>query len=70
MKYRYLFIIEPTTSGISAYSLVIPGCVSTGCNREEILMNMKEDVAFHVEGLKIEGISVPQPCTEAIFCEL
>ena len=67
---RYLFNIEPTTTGFSAYSPDIPGCVSKGHNREEIVMNMKEAVAFHSEGPKKEGLSVPQPCTEAVISEL
>jgi hypothetical protein len=33
---RYLIIIEETTTGYSAYSPDLPGCVSTGETREEL----------------------------------
>ena len=67
---RYLIVIEPTETGFSAYSPDLPGCVSTGGNREEVLRNMKEALAFHLEGMVQEGLPIPEPRTEAGFCEV
>ena len=32
---KYLIVIESTTTGFSAYSPDVPGCVATGASREE-----------------------------------
>jgi hypothetical protein len=32
---KYLIVIEPTSTGFSAYSPDLPGCVSTGATRDE-----------------------------------
>lgn len=57
MKYR--IVVEKTKTGFSAYSPDVPGCVTTGATKEETEENMKEAIAFHVEGLRQEGLSVP-----------
>ena len=57
---QYLIVIEPTDSGFSAYSPDLPGCVSTGATREEVEANMREAVAFHLEGLRLEGVEIPR----------
>ena len=67
---RYLIVIEPTGTGFSAYSPDLPGCVSTGRNRREVEENMKEAVEFHIDGLREEGLSIPEPRSEATFCEV
>lgn len=66
---RYLIIIEPTSSGYSAYSPDLPGCASTGRTREEVQENMQEAIEFHIDGLRAEGQPVPSPSVEASFCE-
>ena len=57
---QYLIIIEEATTGYSAYSPDLPGCVSTGKTREELEQNMRAAIAFHLEGLKLEGYEIPQ----------
>ena len=66
---RYLIVIEPTQTGFSAYSPDLPGCVSTGRTREDVERNMKEAIEFHLDGLKEEGLPVPEACSEAAFVE-
>lgn len=66
---RYLIIIEKTPTGFSAYSPDIPGCVATGPTREKVQTEMKSAIEFHVEGLIEIGEAVPQPSTEAAYCE-
>jgi predicted RNase H-like HicB family nuclease len=67
---KYLIIIEPTTTGFSAYSPDLPGCVATGEDRAEVEREMKAAVEFHVEGLKLAGCEVPQPKAAAAYCEV
>jgi predicted RNase H-like HicB family nuclease len=67
---QYLIVIEQTETGYSAYSPDLPGCVSTGATREETEHNMGEAVEFHLEGLKLEGLEIPQSTTSSAYIEV
>jgi len=56
---QYLIVIEKTETGYSAYSPDLDGCVATGATKQEVEENMREAIAFHVEGLRLEGYVVP-----------
>ena len=68
--YRYLIIIEATATGYSAYSPDLPGCVATGRTREEVEREMHDALEFHVEGLRLAGEPIPEPRTQASYCEV
>ena len=67
---KYLIVVEKTSTGFSAYSPDIPGCASAGRTEEEIKANMKEAIAFHVDGLRREGLPVPIPFTKPAYVEI
>jgi len=68
--HRYLVILEHAEgSNYSAYVPDLPGCVSTGNTREEVLHNIREAIAFHIEGIKEDGLHVPAPTSEADYVE-
>ncbi|WP_416676751.1 type II toxin-antitoxin system HicB family antitoxin [Egbenema bharatensis] len=67
---QYLIVIEKTETGYSAYSPDLPGCVSTGATREAVEQNMREAVEFHLDGLKLEGLEIPQPTTSSAYVEV
>ena len=67
---KYLVVIEETSTGYSAYSPDLEGCVSTGKTREEIEKNMQKAIEFHLEGLRLEGLHVPQPHTYSTYVEV
>ena len=67
---KYLIVIEPTSTGFSAYSPDLPGCASTGATRAECEANMHEAIEFHLEGLRLEGEPIPQPSSSAAFVEI
>jgi len=67
---KYLIVIEPTQTGFSAYSPDLPGCVSTGRTREEVELNMREAIPFHLDGLREDGQKVPEPQTYSAYVEL
>lgn len=64
---QYLIIIEKTSTGYSAYSPDLPGCASTGATLAEVERNMGEAIEFHLEGLKAEGLEIPQPTTSSAY---
>jgi predicted RNase H-like HicB family nuclease len=67
---RYLIVVERTPTGFSAYSPDLPGCISTGRTRDEVEANMREAIEFHVEGLRLEGLPVPEPSTESAYVDI
>jgi len=67
---KYLIVIEKTETGYSAYSPDLPGCVTTGRDEAEVSSEMKEAIAFHIEGLKLAGYPVPEPGSTAAYCEV
>lgn len=67
---KYLIVIEETSTGYSAYSPDLDGCVSTGHTREEVESNMREAIEFHLEGLRLEGLEVPAPHTYSAYVEV
>ncbi len=67
---QYLIVIEKTETGYSAYSPDLPGCVSTGANLEELEQNMREAIEFHLDGLKMEGLEIPQPTTLSAYVKI
>jgi predicted RNase H-like HicB family nuclease len=67
---KYLIVVEQTQTGFSAFSPDLPGCVSTGRTREDVVQNMREAIAFHLDGLREEGQAVPEPHTYSAYVEL
>ncbi|MBY0279408.1 type II toxin-antitoxin system HicB family antitoxin [Candidatus Binatia bacterium] len=67
---RYLVIVEQTATGYSAYSPDLEGCVATGRTREEVENEMREAIAFHIEGLRQHGESVPTPGSYSTYVEV
>jgi len=67
---KYLIVIEETGTGFSAYSPDLPGCISTGRTRAEVEVNMREAIAFHLEGLREDGYPAPEPHTYSAYVEI
>ncbi|HLX94571.1 MAG TPA: type II toxin-antitoxin system HicB family antitoxin [Verrucomicrobiae bacterium] len=67
---RYLVIIEKTATGFSAYSPDLPGCVATGRTRKEVEKEMQGTIEFHIEGLRLAGEEIPEPQSQASYCEV
>jgi len=62
---QYAVIYEKTGTGYGAYAPDLPGCVSTGPTLEEAQRNMREAIAFHLDGLREDGDPIPEPTTRA-----
>ena len=63
--HKYLVIFEKTPTGFSCYVPDLPGCIATGRTREEAEKNIFDGIAFHIEGLEMEGVEIPQNQSEA-----
>ena len=67
---KYAVIIEKATRNYSAYVPDLPGCVATGKTRGEAAHNIREAIAFHLDGLREDGLPIPEPQTSAEFVEV
>lgn len=67
---RYLIVIEPTSTGFSAYSPDLAGCVATGASRADVERVMREAIEFHLDGLRAEGQPIPAGGTVATYVEV
>ena len=57
---KLLVVIEDAGTNYSAYVPDLPGCVSTGATREELLCNMREAIALHLAGMLEDGEPLPE----------
>jgi predicted RNase H-like HicB family nuclease len=67
---KYLIVIEKTSTGYSAYSPDLPGCIATGGTQEEVQREMQGAIAFHVDGLKEEGMDIPEPHSSSSYVDV
>ncbi|CAD5929583.1 hypothetical protein PCC9214_01193 [Planktothrix tepida] len=67
---RYAIIIEKAESNYCAYVPDLPGCVATGYTIEEVEKEIKEAIIFHLEGLEIEGLPIPEPTSISEYVEV
>ena len=67
---KVLIVVEHVATGYSAFSPDLPGCVATGATRDEVEATMRDAITFHVEGLRLEGLDVPEPTTYATVVDV
>jgi len=67
---RYLVIVMPTENGWSAHVPDLPGCVAAGESRDETIELMRGAIEMHLDGMREDGQTVPEPSAQAEFVEL
>jgi predicted RNase H-like HicB family nuclease len=67
---KYLIIVEETSTGYSGYCPDLTGCVATGRTLEDLKEKMREAIEFHLDGMRLEGIPVPEPQTYSTYIEV
>ncbi len=67
---KYLIVVEETETGFSAYSPDLPGCLATGRTRQEVESVMTEAIAFHLDGVRKEGLQVPRPRSFSAYVDV
>lgn len=61
---KYLVVFEKTKKRYSAYVPDLPGCITSGKTRNEIVMNIQKAIEFHIEGMIIDGEKIPEPTVD------
>ncbi len=67
---RYAVGIERAEGNYSAYVPDLPGCVATGATVAEVEAEIREAIVFHVEGLREDGLPVPDPSSRVEYVEI
>jgi predicted RNase H-like HicB family nuclease len=67
---RYAIVIEKADSNYSAYVPDLPGCVATGQTIEEAEQQIREAIEFHLEGLRTDGLPIPNPQSQVEYVEV
>ncbi len=67
---RYAVFIGKTANKYSAYVPELPGCITTAATIEEIELNIREAITFHLDGLREDGLPTPTPSAVVEYCEL
>ena len=67
---RYAIVIEKAESNFSAYVPDLPGCVAAGQTVEETEILIREAIAFHLEGIREDGLPIPQPHSQVDYVEV
>ena len=66
---RYAIVIEKADGNYSAYVPDLPGCVATGDSVKAVEHEIRNAIRFHIEGLKKDGLPVPEPTSIAEYVE-
>jgi predicted RNase H-like HicB family nuclease len=66
---RYAVVIEKAGNNFSAYVPDLPGCIATGATVAETEVEIRDAIRFHIEGLREEGLPVPEAVSLAEYVE-
>lgn len=67
---RYLVIIEEGANSFGAYVPDLPGCVAVAETKTAVVQLIEEAIEFHLEGMKEDGVAIPQPHSSSQFVEV
>jgi len=67
---RYAVMIEGEPGDYSAYVPDLPGCVTIGDTLDEVMREMQEAIQFDIDGLREDGLPVPEPTTQVDYAEI
>lgn len=67
---RYLVIVEKGKESFGAYVPDLPGCVAVARTKTELMKLIREAIEFHLEGLREEGVAVPEPASSTRYVSI
>ena len=67
---RYAVVIEKSEGNYSAYVPDLPGCIATGATVAEAESEIREAIAFHLEGMREDGVPPPVPQSQVEYVEV
>lgn len=67
---HYAIVIEKGEGNYGAYVPDLPGCVATGQTVEETERSIQEAIEFHLEGMRADGLPIPEPSSRVEYVEV
>jgi predicted RNase H-like HicB family nuclease len=65
---RYAIVIKKNPAGnLSAHVPDLPGCLATADTLDELKRLIQEAIEVHVEGMRKDGKTIPEPTTEVDY---
>ncbi len=62
---EFVVIVEKGQGSFGAYVPDLPGCVAVGETKEEVLQLIREAIDFHIEGMRQDGLPIPEPSSSS-----
>ena len=66
---RFAIVIEQAAGNYSAYVPDLPGCIATANTVAAVENEIREAIRFHIDGLRADGLEIPQPTSIAEYVE-
>ena len=66
---RYAVVIETGPTSYGAYLPDLPGCTAVGETFEEVEQLIREAIHFHLDGMREDGLSIPEPTSRVEYVE-
>jgi predicted RNase H-like HicB family nuclease len=67
---RYAIVVEKGPASYGAYVPDLPGCVAAAETRAEVLQLIREAIEFHLDGMREEGLPIPEPSSTTEYVEV
>ena len=67
---EFLVVLEKAEKNWAAYSPDVSGCMATGRTPEETIKRYEKALRMHLEGLREDGLPIPEPTATATTVEL
>ena len=67
---RYAVVIEKAEDNYSAYVPDLPGCVATGVTLKDVEAEIRDAIAFHLDGMRQDGVSIPVPSSQVEYIDI
>ena len=67
---RYAIVIEKAENNYAAYVPDLPGCIATGKTVEETEQSIRGAIAFHLRGMREDGLPIPEPASQVDYVEV
>ena len=67
---RYAIVIEQAGTNYSAYVPDLPGCDASGSSIADVETRIREAIAFHLDGLREDGLPLPMPSSQVDYVEI
>jgi len=64
---RFASLMDKTATGFSAHVPDLPGCAAAGETQEETVQLIRDAIEFHIEGMRQNGETIPEPTSS---CEI